>query len=149
VSAFNPAALDGAYRRDDGTLYGRPQVTLYGAGSGFNEGAMSFEVRGARARSVILLLVGLDDELPQKTRLQVLLNGRVVFDGPNDFPNVPNGDNGVGGAPRYWGRMEIPIPVDALQPGVNRLTLRNATPGSTTGVPYMLISNFGFSIEQP
>ena len=78
---------------------------------------------------------------PTHCRIRVVLNGVTLYDKPNEFPNVPNGDNGEGGQPRYWGRIRIPIPISALREGTNTLVVRNLTAwNGNIGVPYTLIS---------
>ena len=68
-------------------------------------------------------------------------NGIVVFDGPNGFPRVPDGDNGEGGASRYWGRMVVTIPSGVLRPGQNTIALRNTEPWTgALNVPYILVN---------
>lgn len=133
--------LAGAYRRTDGTLYGRPEVALYGAGSGYNEASIGLRYTGDRAGQVVLLLVGLDDERGEHCGMQIILNGVVVFDGRTAFPNVPTSDNGVGGPDRYWGQMRVAVPASAFRVGNNTLTIRNTTPWQgALGIPYFLIN---------
>jgi hypothetical protein len=144
---FNPYQLQGAYKRDDGKLYGLPTVALYGRDSGYSEGTFTFDVRSLPKGRITLVLTGLDDERTEHCQFQVVLNGRTIFDDPNTFPNVPNGDNGVGGQPRYWGQMTITIPAGALKEGRNTITLRNRAQGNKPGIPYILISNLEFNAE--
>ena len=131
----------GAYKRDDGVLYGLPTVALYGRDSNYSEGAFSFQVSDLPEGKLTLVLTGLDDERAEHCQFQVVINGRTIFDGPTTFPNVPNGDNGVGGQARYWGQMTIAVPDGALKEGRNTIALRNRAPGSKPGIPYILIHN--------
>ncbi len=80
-------------------------------------------------------------------QFQVVVNGRTIFDALTTFPNAPNGDNGVGGKPRYWGQMTIAIPADTLKEGRNTITLRNRAQGNKPGIPYILIHNLEFRAE--
>lgn len=144
---FSPYQLEGAYRRDDGTLYGRPTVALYGRDSGYAEGVFAFQVQGLPGGTITLVLTGLDDERGEHCQFQVVINGQTIFDGPTTFPNVPNGDNGVGGQPRYWGQMAIAVPDGVLREGRNTIALRNRAPGSRPGIPYILIHNLEFRAE--
>ena len=122
-------------------LYGRQTVALYGAGSGYSEGRLSFELPGGRYGAAELVMIGLDDERTPQTGFQVVVNGVVVFDGPNGFPRVPHGDNGEGGASRYWGQMVVTIPAGVLRPGQNTIALRNTEPWTgVLNVPYILIN---------
>ncbi len=143
-ATFTPYQLQGAYRRDDGVLYGLPAVALYGQGSGYNEGTLMFQVAQLPDGAIQLVLTGLDDERAEHCRLQVIINGVAIFDDLNAFPNVPDGDNGVGGQSRYWQQMVVAVPEGVLREGRNTLTLRNRTPGAKPGIPYILIHDLGF-----
>ena len=145
ADTFGPERLVGAYRRDDGTLYGRQNAALYSVGTGYETGTLTFTLAQAPTGPRSLILTGLDDELSGKNRLIVTLNGTEIFAGPDTFPNTPNSDHGVGGTDRYWGQMEIPIPVGVLRAGENRLVLENAAPGGKLGTPYILIGSVQFA----
>jgi len=132
--------------RDDGTLYGRPEVALYGAGSGYENGTVKFNVDGLPQGKVLLTLTGLDDERRENCILKVTLNGAVVYNGPSNFPNAPTSDNGEGGNDRYWGQFQISIPPNLFKSGSNTLVLSNTTPWSgQLGIPYILINQLQFS----
>lgn len=142
---FSPYQLKGSYKRDDGVLYGRPEIALYGAGSDYNEGTVSLNIQSLPDRKIFLKLVGLDDELAPHCRMQVLINNTVIYDDVTTFPNVRSGDNGEGGASRYWDEMTITVPNSVLKAGINTLTLRNLTPwNGYLGVPYILINSLDF-----
>lgn len=146
---FRPDRLEGAYRRTDGTLYGRPAVALYGAGSAHDQGTFRFNLDSIPSGTMTLVLTGLDDERREPCRVQVLINGTIVFDGENSFPNVPQGDIGLGGQSRYWATMRVEVPANALRAGENTLTLRNVVPWTgELGVPYVLISDLDITIGQ-
>jgi len=148
VDDIKPEQLQGAYRRDDGKLYGLSEVALYGEGTNYSQGTVSFRANNVPDGTMILTIVGLDDERNDRCRLQVILNGTTVFDAANTFPNTPPNDNGVGGKERYWDGMSIRIPSGVLKNGTNTLVLRNRTPGPNIGIPYMLISDIGFARER-
>ena len=148
VDKFKPEQLQGAYRRDDGKLYGLPEVALYGEGTNYSQGTLNFRASNVPDGTIIMTIVGLDDERNDHCRLQVILNGTTVFDAPNTFPNAPTNDNGVGGKERYWNDMAIRIPSGVLREGANTLILRNRTPGPNVGIPYMLISDITFDRER-
>ncbi len=140
ISPISATQFQGAYRRDDGRLYGLPAIALYGDGTGYNQGTATFQVQNVAGGTLSLQINGLDDERTEHCRLQVVLNGTTIFDGANTFPNTPANDHGVGGNARYWGRMTIQIPNGVLRAGSNTLILRNLTPGPAIGVPYILIN---------
>ena len=148
TSTFDPAQLQGAYRRDDGVLYGRPAAALYGDGTLYSQGTLPFAVGQVPDGRIALVLTGLDDERDAHCRLLVTLNGAPLFDGPTSFPNAPADDNGEGGPARHWGAMRITVPAGVLHPGNNTLVLHNRTPGSGLGIPYILITDVAFTIER-
>jgi hypothetical protein len=145
TNVISPYDLTGSYKRDDGTLYGRPEVALYGKGSGYDQGTVNFRPVNLPADPVFLRLTGLDDERPEATNMQIVLNGTVIFDGPTSFPRVPDGDIGEGGPDRYWGQMNIAVPAKLLKNDFNTLVIRNTAPwNGNIGVPYILISSIEF-----
>ncbi len=148
-SGFRPDRLEGAYRRTDGTLYGRPAVALYGVGSTHDQGTFRFNLDSTPSGKITLGLLGLDDERREHCRVQVLINGTIVFDGESPFPNVPRGDIGIGGQSRYWAQMRVEVPANVLRTGANTLTLRNLVPWTgELGVPYILVTDLDFTIGQ-
>lgn len=145
TNVISPYDLIGSYKRNDGTLYGRPEVALYGKGSGYDQGAVNFRPVNLPADPVFLRLTGLDDERPEATTMQIVLNGTIIFDGPTSFPRVPDGDIGEGGTDRYWGQMNIAVPAKLLKNDFNTLVIRNTVPwNGNIGVPYILISSIEF-----
>ncbi|HEY8598795.1 MAG TPA: protein kinase [Thermomicrobiales bacterium] len=145
TATLSATQIEGAYRRDDGTLYGRPTVALYSVGTGYERGTLTFQAPVAPNVPLTLLLTGLDDERAAQGTFVVTINGVTVFSGPTTFPNAPTTDHGVGGTDRYWGQMRIAIPVGVLQVGANTLMLQNTTAGGRLGVPYILINTVQFA----
>jgi len=145
ADTFGPSLLVGAYRRNDGILYGRQNAALYSVGTGYETGTLTFTVPQAPTGPLVLVLTGLDDEVAGKNRLLVTINGTTIFAGPDTFPDTPMSDHGVGGADRYWGEMEIAIPAELLHAGENTLVLENAAPGGKLGTPYILINSVRFA----
>lgn len=145
TGTFGPDRLVGAYRRDDGTLYGRQNAALYSVGTGYEAGTLTFTLVQAPTGTLTLILTGLDDEVSGTNRLVVTLNGVAIFAGPDTFPNTPASDHGVGGTDRYWGEMPLPIPAGVLREGANTLVLESAAPGGKLGTPYILINSVQFA----
>ena len=147
-SPISPYSLSGSYKRDDGMLYGRPEVALYGAGTKYPGGTVNFNLHAVPDGKLMLNLTGIDDERAAHCTLQVTINGTIVFSGPNTFPNAPGGDNGEGGSDRLWGQMQISVPPDVLKSGSNTLVLSNTTPSTDQiGIPYILINAIQFEIS--
>jgi serine/threonine-protein kinase len=148
-NSFTPYSLAGSYRRDDGRLYGRPEVALYGSGSGYEQGTYNFKADSLPAVPVVLTLTGLDDERRENNSMQVILNGTQIYNGPSGFPNVPTSDNGEGGADRYWGQFRINVPANLFNAGTNSLVIRNNTPWQGyLGIPYILINQVNITPGQ-
>jgi hypothetical protein len=145
VDDIKPEQLQGAYRRDDGRLYGLPAVALYGSGTRYGQGTVNFRAENVPGGELALVLVGLDDERNERCQLQIVLNGTTIFDAPDTFPNTPGRDNGEGGGARYWDRMTVRVPAGLLREGANTLVLRNRTPGANLGIPYILINDIAFT----
>ena len=145
AATLNATQIAGAYRRDDGTLYGRPTVALYSVGTGYERGTIDFDVLTTPTIPLTLILTGLDDERAAQGTFIVAINDVIIFGGPTGFPNTPTTDHGVGGADRYWGQMQIAVPVGLLRTGSNTLTLENTTSGGRLGVPYILINAAQFA----
>lgn len=145
VDDIKPEQLQGAYRRDDGKLYGLSTVALYGSGTSYSTGTVNFRAENVPTGELSLVIVGLDDERNERCQLQVVLNGTPIFDAADTFPNTPTNDNGVGGRERYWGQTTIRVPAGLLREGANTLILRNRTPGPNIGLPYILIADITFA----
>ena len=106
MDKFKPEQLQGAYRRDDGKLYGLTgSRTLRRRDTSYSQGTFNFRASNVPNSTVILTIVGLDDERNDRCRLQVVLNGTTVFDAANTFPNTPPNDNGVGGKENATGTI--------------------------------------------
>jgi hypothetical protein len=139
--SFDYSALDGAYERDDSTLFGRTEKALYGVGSQNDKATITFKLDKAPLGQPVLKITGLDDELAKQCAFEVLVNDTPVFNGPNTFPAAPRNDSGEGGKDRYWGPMTINVPTSALKVGQNTITLRNLENWTgALGVPYILIN---------
>ncbi len=146
-SPISPYSLSGSYKRDDGRLYGRPEVALYGAGTKYPRGTVNFNLDAVPSGKLLLNLTGIDDERAAHCTLQVIINGTIVFSGPNTFLNATGSDNGEGGPDRLWGQMQITVPPVVLKSGPNTLVLSNTTPSTDQlGIPYILINEIQFEI---
>lgn len=145
---FNPTLLAGAYQPWDDQRRDGTQVALYGAGSGYNVGILTFEVTFTPSGQLTLVLSGLDDEREAHSTIQVLLNGTTLYAGASGFSNRPS-PGSVAGGDLPWSQLRLVIPQDVLRLGTNSLVLRNTTPGEGLTAPYVLIHDLQIVGEAP
>jgi len=145
---FSPSLLAGAYQPLDDQRRDGAQVALYGAGSGYNVGILTFEATVAPSGQLTLVLTGLDDELESHSTIQVLLNGTTLFSGASGFDNRPAIGAAAGGA-LPWGQMRLVVPAGTLKIGQNSLVVRNTTAGDGLAPPYVLIHDLQIVGEAP
>ncbi len=145
---FSPALLAGAYQPLDDQRRDGAQVALYGAGSGYNVGILTFEATVAPSGQLTLVLTGLDDEREAHSTIQVLLNGTTLFSGASGFANRPAIGAATGGA-LPWGQMRLVIPAGTLKIGQNSLVVRNTSAGDELAPPYVLIHDLQIVGEAP
>ncbi len=97
------------------------------------EATLAFEHWTPPGKRAVLALRGVRGGLygdPNTTpdspaRVVVLLNGRVVYDSDTPWRTLVANDT-----PEEWSDLTIPLPVEALHRGANRVTVRNAGPGA-------------------
>lgn len=146
---FSPYLLQGAYQPSDVRIRQDAQVAIYGAGSGYNVGILTFEATALPTGQITLVLTGLDDERSGHSTMQILLNGRTLFSGTNTFDNRPASAaiDPAGSLP--WSQMVVIVPAGTLQNGTNTLVIRNVSTGVALAEPYILINNVEFAGEAP
>ena len=125
------------------------QVAIYGAGSGYNVGILTFEATDLPSGQVTLVLTGLDDERDAHCTIQILLNGRTLYSGTSNFANRPTPGATDTDELFPWDQMRIIVPKGTLQSGTNTLVIRNISTGAEIGPPYILINNLEFASETP
>ena len=145
---FSPTLLAGAYQPLDDQRRDGAQVALYGAGSGYNVGILTFEATVAPSGHLTLVLTGLDDEQEAHSTIQVLLNGATLFSGASGFDNRPP-IGAVGGGDLPWGQMRLVVPAGTLKLGQNSIVVRNTTAGDELAAPYVLIHDLQIVGEAP
>jgi len=145
---FSPSLLAGAYQPLDDQRRDGAQVALYGAGSGYNVGILTFEATVAPSGQLTLVLTGLDDEREGHSTIQVLLNGTTLFSGASGFDNRPAIGAAAGGA-LPWGQMRLVVPAGTLKLGQNSLVVRNTSAGNELAPPYVLIHDLQIVGEAP
>ncbi len=136
--AFAADAWEDAYYQGNGVYYGRPWVAVYGAESEFPRATLAFELDDAPKEDVVLTVDGLDDEWDPKNRIQLEVNGRVVYRGQSwfaDWDGVGTGENAA------WTTVQITIPADLLREGANEVAFVSREPAANFGSPpYILLS---------
>ncbi len=146
---FSPYLLQGAYQPSDVRSRDEAQVALYGAGSGYNVGILTFEATALPTGRTTLVLTGLDDERSGHSTIQILLNGRTLFSGTNTFDNRPASAATDPASSPPWSQMIVIVPAGTLQDGTNTLVIRNVSTGAELAAPYILINNVEFAGEAP
>ncbi len=147
---FSPYLLQGAYQPADVRIQNQAQVALYGAGSGYNVGILTFEVVAPAPQGrLTLILKGLDDETEGRNTMQILLNGYTLLSGPSELANRSKTGMSTYQSTGFWSQMLIDVPAGLLQEGTNTLVIRNLTPGTELAAPYILINNIEFASEKP
>lgn len=127
---MNASDFKGAYRRDDGSLYGLPAVHVYGGDSGFDEASATINAGSAPSQYILVTITGMDDEQSSHVPMQLWLNDYLIWEGPSPFAN------------EAWTDVAWLVgDLGALQPGKNTLSIVNADSNGDVGEPpWMLIT---------
>ncbi|HMM41737.1 MAG TPA: hypothetical protein PKA95_07545, partial [Thermomicrobiales bacterium] len=130
---INAGDFDGAYRRDDGRLYGLPAVHLYGGDSDVHSGTATFQINNAATQYVLVTVTGMDDEQTAHVPMQLWLNDYLIWEGPSPFNN------------ESWTDVAWLVgDIGALPAGQNTLTIVNASADGNVGEPpWLLITAAG------
>jgi hypothetical protein len=141
VATYEPDQWTGAGQVTETESYGRLAAALYAQSTGFGTGSLDIALSDPSTEDVILTLVGLDDDTPGKTPIELTINQTVVYQGDAWFEDW-GGTVGEGN----WTTVEITIPKGLLGPGVNSITLSNTVETGNEGeTPYVLLG--GASIQ--
>lgn len=127
---LNASDFKGAYRRDDGSLYGLPAVHIYGGDSGYDEASASVNVGGGGKASqfILVTITGMDDEKSEHVPMQLWLNDYLIWEGPSPFAN------------EAWTDVAWLVGnLDALKPGNNTLSIVNTAGDGNVGEPPWLL----------
>lgn len=141
--SFDGTALQGGYTKLDKTYYGTQAAALYGSGSGYASGTLTFDYPNASssARTTISLL-GLDDELAKSEPISVMLNGTEIYNGESTFnPWDPNAKG------LQWSHLDIRADTGLLRASGNTLVITDlAGGGAVNQPPWVMIT--GITISQ-
>ncbi|MGI8485046.1 MAG: hypothetical protein ACR2OU_12380, partial [Thermomicrobiales bacterium] len=81
------SAWQGGYPDNKAGVYPGDFVSLYGAHSDFPAASVTFNRADVPQGMPGLQVTGLDDEWPQHEKIEVSLNGTVIYSGSSTFPN--------------------------------------------------------------
>ncbi|HRA30464.1 MAG TPA: protein kinase [Thermomicrobiales bacterium] len=127
---LNASDFEGAYRRDDGRLYGLPAAHLYGQGSGSDTGTATFQATKWPSQYILVTVTGMDDEKAAHVPMQLWLNDYLIWEGPSPFNN------------ESWTDVAWLVgDLNALHAGENTLTIVNTAKNGVVGqAPWILIT---------
>ena len=101
---------------------GRMGVFVYGAFSKASEAKASFELSEPPQDDATLTLVGANNNGSEKCPIRIAINGKVVFEGPNDFLDSD------------WGARSFVVGKDRLNEGQNQISISNISDKGVMGL---------------
>jgi hypothetical protein len=141
VATYAPDQWSGAAMVSETASYGRVAAALYAQKTGLGTGTIYIGLSDPPTEDAILTLVGMDDDAPAKSQIELTINQTVVYTGDSWFENW-GGTPGEGN----WTTVQITIPKGLLGPGVNSISVsNNAVDGNEGEAPYVLLG--GASIQ--
>jgi len=141
VATYTPDQWSGAAMVTETESYGRIAAALYAQKTGLGTGTLYLGLSDPSTEDVILTLVGMDDDAPAKSQIELTINQTVVYSGDSWFENW-GGKPGEGN----WTSVQISIPKGLLGPGVNSISVsNNAIDGNEGEAPYVLLG--GASVQ--
>ena len=141
VATYAPDQWSGAAMVSETESYGRIAAALYAQKTGLGTGTLYLGLSDPSTEDVILTLVGMDDDAPAKSQIELTINQTVVYSGDSWFENW-GGKPGEGN----WTSVQITIPKGLLGPGVNSISVsNNAIDGNEGEAPYVLLG--GASVQ--
>ncbi|MDD5676536.1 MAG: beta-N-acetylglucosaminidase domain-containing protein [Kiritimatiellae bacterium] len=132
--AFNPEAdriftasgFSGGYKPR--TIFGRHATWIYGAKSRAPEMTLKFEIEPYPPETgYALLICGRDGGAGTNCAIEIKLNGKSLFKGPNPFSR------------EQWSAQSFKVPLPALQRS-NVLAISNLEESAKSGVPYFALN---------
>jgi hypothetical protein len=142
IVTYAPDKWLGAGQVTESESYGRLAAALYGQSSGYGTATINIELTDPPKEDVILTLVGMDDDTPGKTPIELTINQTVVYQGDAWFEDW-GGTVGEGN----WTTVQITIPKGLFGPGDNAVTISNAVENGNEGeTPYVLLGGASLQI---
>jgi hypothetical protein len=116
--------MSGGYKAN---IQDRPGQWVYGAQSGYSKLDALFTL-AKKPEQAELEIGGMDDNYPPQVRIEIKVNGQVIYAGDSGFP-----DN-------QWAVRTFAIKPDVLTSGVNRVEIINPAPGAALAPPWVGIN---------
>jgi serine/threonine-protein kinase len=136
---LDDSAFVGGYTNDGGLYHGRTAHWVYGQGTAYSSMSASFTVKKKPNGPAKITIVGLDAEDEPKSHVRIVLNNKLIYDGPDPLPN--DDTSGVNG-PGNWGDATFDIPNKTLQDGLNVLTITNLDPSDKINYPIFVMVDY-------
>ena len=143
VTVIGDAAFTGGFRNSGESLYAdatgeqRSATWIYGGQSDYPAMTAQFTLDQPPAGEAQLVVVGMDGEDAGKMPLQITINDRDIFLGPDPLPD------------QRWGEATFPIPGGALRQGQNSLTIRSTSTEANFRTPHFFMLDEARVLWQP
>ncbi len=124
------------------TYGGRSATWIYGTGTDYSAMEASFTLAAQPAGSALLSIEGMDGEHAPKMQISILVNGILLWTGPNPLP-----DDDFDLASGTWDSFGWTIPAWLLQPGSNTITIVALSEGSFGQPPFMMLDYADLSLS--
>ncbi len=135
IATYAPDQWAGAAMVTETESYGRIAAALYAKQTGTGTASLALSLSNPPTEDVVLTLVGMDDDAPTKTPIELTINQQIVYTGDAWFEDW-GGTVGEGN----WTTVQITIPKGLFGPGANAITISNTVIDGNMGeTPYILL----------
>jgi Polysaccharide lyase family 4, domain III len=136
---LDDSAFSGGFRNKSGRYHGRTATWIYGQGTPYNTMTANFDLDSVPQSQAYLNVAGVDSEDPAKVPIRIIINGAVIYEGPDPLPN--DSRSGPGG-PGNWGSYTWEIGAGILQQGANSLSITNLDPSDKINYPIFFMLDY-------
>ncbi len=119
-----------------GGYHGRTAQWVYGQGTDYSSMTAGFNIREVPRGPGALTIVGVDSEDEPKTPMRLMVNGYVLYEGPDP---LPNDDQSGRDGPGNWGSYTWRIPPNLLVAGENSISIINLDPSDQINYPIFIM----------
>jgi tRNA A-37 threonylcarbamoyl transferase component Bud32 len=119
-----------------GGYHNRTAQWVYGQGTDYSSMTAGFNIREVPRGPGELTIVGLDSEDEPKTPMRLMVNGYVLYEGPNP---LPNDDQSGREGPGNWGSYTWRLPPNLLVEGENSISIINLDPSDQINYPIFIM----------